>query len=286
MNIDAHFHAWQIARGDYGWLTPALAPIYRDVEVADWWQQAKGRGIGGGVLVQAAPTAAETAFLLQLADQHPQQVLGVVGWVDLQAADAAEQVRALAAHPRLKGLRPMLQDLAQTDWILQERVQAGLAAMADYGLVFDALIEPRHLPVIAELAQRHPTLPLVIDHGAKPRMQAPTAGPAMQQWQGGLQTLAQQTRSAPLMCKLSGLWTEAPAGEPCEHVRPWAQSLLEIWGAERLIWGSDWPVLELAGSYAQWRDWSVNLLAPLSPQQREAVLGGNAQRLYRLRAAD
>jgi L-fuconolactonase len=282
MNIDAHFHAWQIARGDYGWLKPDLATIYRDVEVADWWQQAKGRGIGGGVLVQAAPTAAETAFLLQLADQHPQQVLGVVGWVDLQAADAAEQVRALAAHPRLKGLRPMLQDLAQTDWIVQERVQAGLAAMADCGLVFDALIEPRHLPVIAELAQRHPALPLVIDHGAKPRMQAPTAGPATQQWQGGLQTLAQQTRSAPLMCKLSGLWTEAPAGEPCEHVRPWAQSLLEIWGAERLIWGSDWPVLELAGSYAQWRDWSVNLLAPLSPPQREAVLGGNASRLYRL----
>lgn len=282
MNIDAHFHAWQIARGDYGWLKPDLATIYRDVEVADWWQQAKGRGIGGGVLVQAAPTAAETAFLLQLADQHPQQVLGVVGWVDLQAADAAEQVRALAAHPRLKGLRPMLQDLAQTDWIVQERVQAGLAAMADCGLVFDALIEPRHLPVIAELAQRHPALPLVIDHGAKPRMQAPTAGPATQQWQGGLQTLAQQTRSAPLMCKLSGLWTEAPAGEPCEHVRPWAQSLLEIWGAERLIWGSDWPVLELAGSYAQWRDWSVNLLAPLSLPQREAVLGGNASRLYRL----
>jgi L-fuconolactonase len=212
----------------------------------------------------------------------------VVGWVDLQAADAAQQVRALASHPRLKGLRPMLQDLAQTDWILQERVQEGLAAMADCGLVFDALIQTRHLPVIAELAQRHPNLRLVIDHGAKPLMHAPTAGTAMQQgqdwqqWQGGLQTLAQQTRSAPLMCKLSGLWTEAPAGEPCEHVRPWAQALLEIWGAERLIWGSDWPVLELAGSYAQWHDWSVDLLAPLSPQQREALLGGNARRLYRL----
>ena len=288
MTIDAHFHAWHIARGDYGWLTPALAPIYRDVEVAHWWQQAKARAISGGVLVQAAPTAAETGFLLQLADQHPQEVLGVVGWVDLQAADAAQQVRALACHPRLKGLRPMLQDLAQTDWILQERVQEGLAAMADCGLVFDALIQTRHLPVIAELAQRHPNLRLVLDHGAKPLMHAPTAGPAMQQgqdwqqWQGGLQTLAQQTRSAPLMCKLSGLWTEAPAGEPCEHVRPWAQALLEIWGAERLIWGSDWPVLELAGSYAQWHDWSVDLLAPLSPQQREAVLGGNARRLYRL----
>jgi L-fuconolactonase len=182
----------------------------------------------------------------------------------------------------------MLQDLAQTDWILQEPAQEGLAAMADCGLVFDALIEPRHLAVIAELAQRHPTLPMVIDHGAKPRMRAPTAGQALQQrqqwqeWQGGLQTLAQQTRSAPLMCKLSGLWTEAPAGEPCEHVRPWAQALIEIWGAERLIWGSDWPVLELAGSYAQWHDWSVDLLAPLSPAQREAVLGGNARRLYRL----
>jgi L-fuconolactonase len=171
---------------------------------------------------------------------------------------------------------------------LQESVHAGLAAMADCGQVFDALIQTRHLAVIAELARRHPTLRLVIDHGAKPLMHAHTAGPAMQQgqdwqqWQGGLQTLAQQTRSAPLMCKLSGLWTEAPAGEPCEHVRPWAQALLEIWGAERLIWGSDWPVLERAGRYDQWHDWSVDLLAPLSPAQRQAVLGGNARRMYRL----
>ena len=280
MKIDAHFHAWQIARGDYGWLTPALGPIYRDVQVSHWWQQAQARGVGAGVLVQAAPTAAETAFLLQQADQHRQEVLGVVGWVDLLASDAAEQVRALAAHPRLKGLRPMLQDLAQTDWILQESVQAGLAAMADCGLVFDALIQPRHLAVIAELARRHPTLRLVIDHGAKPLMHASAAGQDLRQWHEGLQTLARQAPGA--MCKLSGLWTEAPAGAPCQQVQPWAQALLEIWGADRLIWGSDWPVLERAGRYDQWHDWSVDLLAPLSPAQRQAVLGGNARRMYRL----
>ena len=279
MNIDAHFHAWQIARGDYGWLTPELGPIYRDVSVGHWWEQARRQAVEGGVLVQAAPTAAETDFLLGLADQHP-QVLGVVGWVDLLAGDAPQQIRARAAHPRLKGLRPMLQDLAATEWILQQGAHQALVTMAECDLVFDALIQPRHLPIMAELVRRHPTLRVVIDHGAKPLMSA--SPQAMQHWRSGLQQLAEQTQADRLMCKLSGLWTEAPSGHPCEHVRPWAQTLLDIWGPERLIWGSDWPVLELAGRYDQWRSWSLSWLEPLGDAHRRAVLGGNAQRMYRL----
>ena len=281
MSIDAHFHTWQLERADYGWLTPALGPIYRDVQVADWWREAQPLGVQGGVLVQAAPTAAETEFLLQQAGQHP-QVLGVVGWVDLLAPDAPQQVQALAARPRLKGLRPMLQDIADTSWIAQDAAQPALAAMAECGLVFDALIQPRHLRVIARLAQRHPTLRIVVDHGAKPLMSAASGQTAFQDWRDGLQTLAQTTEAGRVMCKLSGLWTEAPAGQPCAHVQPWAQALLEVWGPERLIWGSDWPVLEMAGAYAQWRQFSEELLAACSDAQRQAVLGGNAQRMYRL----
>lgn len=279
MNIDAHFHAWRIDRGDYGWLTPALGAIYRDVPVGHWWLEAQSQSVQGGVLVQAAPTAAETDFLLHLADQNP-QVLGVVGWVDMLAPDAPLQIRARAAHPRLKGLRPMLQDLAATDWILQPAAHPALVAMADCNLVFDALIEPRHLAVMGELVERHPRLRVVIDHGAKPLMHA--APDAMQAWRSGLQQLAQHTQADRVMCKLSGLWTEAPQGQPCEHIRPWAQALIDIWGPERLIWGSDWPVLELVGSYAQWRSWSLKLLDPLAAAQRQAVLGGNARHMYRL----
>jgi L-fuconolactonase len=276
MPVDAHFHAWRLDRGDYGWLTPSLAPIYRDVAVSDWQAQAAPHGIGAGVLVQAAPTRAETLQLLAWADAHA-AVRGVVGWEDFAAPDAPARIVALARHPRLKGLRPMLQDIAQTDWILQDAVQPALQAMAGAGLVLDALIQPRHLPLMPEVARRHPTLRIVVDHGAKPQH-----GMAETQWRAPMQALAQATEADRVMCKLSGLWTEAPAGEGVAWTLPWAQALLQIWGPQRLIWGSDWPVLELVGHYSAWREASLQLLAPLDAAARDRVLGGNAWQIYRL----
>jgi L-fuconolactonase len=275
--IDAHFHCWQLARGDYGWLTPALAPIYRDVQVADWQQQAQAWGVMGGVLVQAAPTGQETRFLLQQAKDNP-AVLGVVGWIDMLAPDAVAQVAQCAEQPRLKGLRPMLQDLSDPDWILQPAIQPVLAAMARHGLVFDALIQPVHLPRILALTQAHPDLTVVVDHGAKPVIDAA----AMNVWAEPMAQLARQTHPDKVVCKLSGLWTEAPAGQPVAVVRPWCEALLQMWGPRRLLWGSDWPVLELAGSYAAWRASSLDVLARLSPEEQSAVLGDNARRIYRL----
>jgi L-fuconolactonase len=275
--IDAHFHSWQLARGDYGWLTADLAPIYRDVQVADWQAQAQRWGITGGVLVQAAPTAQETQHLLQLAQHHP-AVLGVVGWMDMLAPDALEQVAWCAAQPLLKGLRPMLQDLSDPDWILQPAIQPVLAAMARCGLVLDALIKPVHLPRILALTKEHPNLTVVVDHGAKPVIQTEALGA----WAEAMTQLARATDPARVVCKMSGLWTEAPAGQAVEAVRPWCEALMKTWGAQRLLWGSDWPVLELAGSYAEWRQLSLQLLAPWSEQDQNAVLGGNARRIYGL----
>ena len=274
MTIDAHFHCWQLARGDYGWLTPALAPICRDVAVSDWQAQAAPHGVTGGVLVQAAPTEAETAFLLAQADAHP-AVLGVVGWVDLLAGDAPARVNQLARHPRLKGLRPMLQDMMDTEWILQPALAPALQAMADCGLVFDALVRPAHLAHIETLAGRHPGLRIVIDHAGKPGI---ASGP-WQPWAEGMARLASQTG---VFCKLSGLLTEAGPAPAPGAVRPWAAHVLACFGADRLVWGSDWPVLELAGNYSQWLDETRQMLAGLSPQAQAAVMGGNARRLYRL----
>lgn len=276
LRVDAHFHAWQLARGDYGWLTPALGPIYRDVAVSDWQRHARAHGIEAGVLVQAAPTRAETTQLLAWADAHP-AVRGVVGWEDFGAPDAPARIQALAQHPRLKGLRPMLQDIEQTDWILQAQVQPALHAMAEAGLVLDALIQPRHLPLMPTLAARHARLRIVIDHGAKPQ-----PGMDAAQWLAPMQALAQATETERVMCKLSGLWTEAPAGSHADWTHPWAQALLQTWGPQRLIWGSDWPVLELAGSYADWHLATQQTLAGLSEAEHNAVLGGNAVRMYRL----
>ncbi|AYQ30554.1 MULTISPECIES: amidohydrolase [unclassified Polaromonas] len=275
--IDAHFHCWQLARGDYGWLTPALAPIYRDVAVADWKAQSVPHGITGGVLVQAAPAEAETQFLLAQADANP-AVLGVVGWVDLLAADAPARIEKLASHPRLKGLRPMLQDIADPEWILQPALAPALRAMADCGLVFDALVKSVHLPHILTLAARHPELRMVIDHCAKPDI----AAGEWQPWADGMARIAKETNA---MCKLSGLMTEAGPRPQPGAVRRWGEHVLQSFGADRVVWGSDWPVLELAGSYAQWWGETQQLLAGLDAKDQAAVMGGNAARLYRLGGA-
>ena len=285
--IDAHFHSWQLARGDYSWLTPAMGVIYRDVAVADWQKLAEPLGITGGVLVQAAPTAAETAHLLALADVHP-AVLGVVGWVDFMAADAVAQIEQLAKHPKLKGLRPMLHDLPDPDWILQPSVQLALAAMARLGLVFDALVRLVHLPHILKLAQLHPNLSIVIDHCGKPEI-ASGIDSAWQSWADGMAALADLPN---VTCKLSGLLTEAvkhPGISPDPNIcKPWVEHVLRLFGAGRVLWGSDWPVLELAGDYQTWFEECQSITHNLSQNKTktnsysENIFGKNARRIYKL----
>lgn len=274
MIVDAHFHCWEPARGDYGWLTPALAPIHRDVHVDDWRAESAPLGVAGGVLVQAAPTEAETRFLLAQADAHP-DVLGVVGWTDLLAPDAGERVRAMARHPLLKGLRPMLQDIPDERWILQPALEPAWAAIAECGLVFDALVKPAHLPHVLELARTHPRLRIVVDHAGKPCI-------AEGQWQPWADAIARIAGETDAMCKLSGLFTEAAMPLRAGAVRAWADHVLACFGPQRVVWGSDWPVLELAATYRAWWDETQWLLQRLAPQERAQVLGGNAVRLYGL----
>jgi L-fuconolactonase len=272
MIVDAHFHSWRLDRGDYGWLTPALTPIYRDVTIADWQQQSQPCGVTAGVLVQAAPSEAETDWLLAQA-RGDDSVLAVVGWADLLAPDAAARVAALALQSKLRGLRPMLHDIADPDWILQPALTPALQAMAHAGLVFDALVRPIHLPRVVELARRHPGLAIVVDHGAKPGI----AGGAWQPWADELARVAAQPNT---VCKLSGLLTEAGPAPRADAARRWARHVLATFGPERVLWGSDWPVLELAAGYPDWWQETKVLLDPLSPAQRAAVLGTNALRVY------
>jgi L-fuconolactonase len=272
--VDAHFHCWQLARADYGWLTPALAPIYRDVAVADWRAQAAPCGVLAGVLVQAAPTEAETEFLLAQAG-HEAAVLGVVGWVDLLATDAPERIARLAARPKLKALRPMLHDLPDPEWMLQPALAPALRAMVENGLAFDALVRPVHLAALLQLCLRHPDLRVVVDHAAKPDI----AAASWQPWADAMARIANQSQA---VCKLSGLLTEAGAGPAPQSTRRWAQHVLACFGTERVMWGSDWPVLELAATYATWWGESQAMLAGLGAAGRAAVLGDTARRIYRL----
>jgi L-fuconolactonase len=272
--IDAHQHFWRPARGDYGWLTPDLAPLYRDFLPADLAPLLERAAISGTVLVQAAPTEAETMFMFGLAEAHP-FIEGVVGWTDFEAPDAAERIAALAAHPKLVGLRPMIQDLPDDDWMLRPELTPAFDALVVHDLVFDALVFPRHLRNLATLLARHPNLRTVVDHGAKPAI----ASGEIADWASGIATIARETAA---FCKLSGLVTEAGEGWSVERLRPYVDHLLAEFGPTRLIWGSDWPVCTLAAEYEDWLHATDTLLQSCTAAEREAILGGNAIRVYRL----
>lgn len=272
VRIDAHQHFWSLARGDYGWLTPALRPIHRDFGPSDLAPLLATHGIERTILVQAAPTEAETAHLLDIAAKMP-FVAGVVGWTDFDAPDVAERITALAANPLLVGLRPMVQDIADDGWLARPELAPAFEAMIAHGLVFDALLKPRHIPAMLTVLERHPDLACVIDHGAKPDL----VDGDLTAWRSGMNALAKRPD---LTCKLSGLVTEAGPDWTLKTLRPVVEHLLATFGPDRLIFGSDWPVVTLRASYGQWIEAAETLLTNLTEAQRIAVFGGNAAKLY------
>jgi L-fuconolactonase len=273
MIVDAHQHFWDPARGDYGWLTPDL-PICRPYGPEDLRPLMNAAGVDGSILVQAAPTAAETDYMLEIARRTP-WVLGVVGWIDLEAPDAAAQVQARAAESLFLGVRPMLQDIPQADWILRRELEPALVAIAAERLVFDALILSHQTGVVDELARRHSSLSIVLDHGAKPKLGDRAA---MAAWHDAMTKLARRPNVA---CKLSGLFTELPPDGDPALVREVAHILLDLFGPSRLLWGSDWPVLTLAADYRRWHAEAQAAIAARGPDAVAAVMGDNATRLYR-----
>jgi L-fuconolactonase len=273
MIVDAHQHFWDPARGDYGWLKPDN-PIHRVFGTNDLRPLLVQTGVDATILVQAAPTPEESDFLLGIARKTP-WVLGVVGWIDLAAADAADEVRRRTSDPLFLGVRPMLQDLADPDWILQPGLEPALNAIAAEGLVFDALIFSHQLAAITELARRHPQLALVLDHAAKPRL---GDADAMLGWAQGIEALAALPN---VSCKISGLLTEVQPGGTRDDVARAIGVLFDLFGAQRLIWGSDWPVLTLAGDYQGWFELVREAIAAKESSAVRAVMGDNAVRVYR-----
>jgi L-fuconolactonase len=278
MRIDAHHHLWRPARGDYGWLTPNLHALYRDFDAEDLEPMLRTANIDATILVQAAPTEAETEYLLAIA-QQTSWIAGVVGWVDLAAPDAVTRVARLTKRSRLVGLRPMLQDLPDPNWILTPDVSDGIRAMATHGLVFDALVRETQLPAIAQLAELFPTLSIVLDHAGKPLID----GSPSLAWQGVMRALADLPN---MSVKLSGLLTEAPVGSGPDILKPYVGWLFETFGPDRILWGSDWPVLNTAGTYQEWVAMTEALIGGLSAQAREAIWGGTAARIYGIGGKD
>ncbi|MCY3940334.1 MAG: amidohydrolase family protein [Gammaproteobacteria bacterium] len=272
LRIDAHQHFWKVERNDYGWLTPALEPLYRDYGPGDLAPMLQDAGIDRTILVQAAPTVAETRFLLELAGRTD-LVAGVVGWIDMESPDAATVLADLARHPKLVGIRPMIHNIEDEAWITRPDLAPATEAVIDAGLCFDALVRPQHLPYLLEFLQRHPDLKTVIDHGAKPVI----AEGLWQPWAERMSELAERTGA---YCKLSGLLTEASPDQGYDDLLPYMEHLLTTFGPERLMWGSDWPVLLLAGAYPGWFAIAARFLNSLDEADRAQVLGGTATRFY------
>ena len=269
--IDSHQHFWRLERGDYGWLTPALEAIHRDYLPEDLAPLLARAGVSSTILVQAAPTEAETRFLLDLARAH-EFVAGVVGWVDFESEAAAASIAALATDPKLVGLRPMIQDHPDPLWMLRPDLAAAFEAMIDHDLAFDALVLPVHLPALREFSDLYPDLRMVVDHGAKP----PLRSGDLQLWKDRITRIAEVPT---VVCKLSGLVTEAGSASPAALAES-VDHLLKVFGPERLMWGSDWPVCELVCSYEEWLQSSEMLLVKLSGAQRDRIYAGTAREFY------
>ena len=274
--IDAHQHYWSLGRGHNDWPPPALAAIFRDFAPEDLKPHLAAAGMTKTVLVQAAPNLAETEFLLDLAARE-ETVAAVVGWVDLWSPDVRDDLQRFRQHPKFRGIRPMLQGIEDSFCILQPQAIALLETLPELGLRFDALIQPRHLPVISALADRLPDLPIVVDHAAKPFISRGIIEP----WRADMAALARREN---VCVKLSGLVTEAGPDWSIDRLRPYVRHLLEVFGPQRIMFGSDWPVVNLDAGYAEWWQAANALLGDLDAAARNAVFSTTAARFYDIEA--
>jgi L-fuconolactonase len=278
--IDAHQHFWQLNRGapyDYRWLEkPALAKIRRDYLPADLKPHLDATGVTHTVFVQTQHHLDENRWVLGLADAHP-WIVGVVGWVDLKARDVAEQVAEFRSHPKFVGVRHIVHDEADDNFILRDDVLHGLHVLERLRVPYDLLFYVKHLKHAATVARTVPDLPLVIDHLAKPRIK----DHAVDDW---LPHFAAAAKYPNVYCKLSGMVTEADHQHwKVDDLRPYVMKALELFGPDRCMYGSDWPVSELAGTYEQVHGALAEIVKTLSADEQAAIFSGTAKKFYGLK---
>jgi L-fuconolactonase len=280
MRIDSHQHFWRYEPAEYGWIDAGMASLRRDWLPSDAQREMARAGFDACVAVQARQTLEETHWLLALGDAHP-VIAGVVGWIDLQAPDVRRQLELLAGYSKLVGLRHIVQSEPDDRFLLRPAFGRGLALLEEFGLAYDLLVYSRHLPVAAEFASRFPGQRIVLDHLAKPDIRG---GGALGSWERDLRALAAHGN---VWGKLSGLVTEADwTGWTPQQLRPYLDVAFDCFGPERLMIGSDWPVCTVAADYGRTMAVVVDYLAGRPASERDAVLGGNAQRFWNLRAVD
>lgn len=275
MILDAHHHFWRFTEEEFGWIGDDMAAIRRDFLPGDLEPELAAAGVDGVITVQARPTLEETDWLLSLRREHG-FMKGVVGWLPLADPGIDGLLERRAADPGLVGVREVVQ--AMPDGFLDDPAfNRGVSRLKDHGLVYDLLVVERQLPAAIRFADRHPDQPMVLDHIAKPLIKEGV----MEPWAGRIRHLAERPH---LTCKLSGLVTEADLLNWKTHeLLPYLEVVLEAFGPDRLMLGTDWPVCRAADcGYRQWVDQIRAFVAPLSAPEQAAILGGNAARIYGL----
>jgi L-fuconolactonase len=276
MKIDSHHHLWAINDTDYVWMSDAHAVIRRDFLSDDLDEVLDGSCIDGSVAVQARQMVEETDFLLGIADANP-RIRGVVGWVPLCGNGGEPFLETYAAHPKLVGVRHVVHDEPDDDFILRPDFNEGIRNLSKYGLRYDILIFWKHLPQTIRFVDRHPDQVFVVDHIAKPRI---AAGAFDDEWAAGIRELAKREN---VSCKVSGMLTEV-RGETwdIDLLRPYFDTVYQAFGPQRVMFGSDWPVCLLRSPHAVWTRICADLTSSLSADEQAAFWGGNAARIYQL----
>jgi L-fuconolactonase len=273
--IDSHQHFWDLSRFDYYWMPPGPNVLKRSYLPADMQPLLRHNGVDETVLVQAHQSLAEAGFLQELADANP-FIAGVVAWADLTAPDVGRVLERLARHPKVVGIRHIVEDERDDDWLLRPDAVRGLRELARTRLAYDVLVKPRHMKSVPRLAEQVPDLRMVVDHIAKPFIRERRTEP----WATDMAAIA----SIPgVYCKVSGLVTEADhARWTVEDLKPYVHRVVDLFGYERLMFGSDWPVCLLAGSYTRVFRAALAAIGLVSADDRAKFLGRNARAFYRL----
>lgn len=274
--IDAHHHLWRYTEQEYGWIDDAMHGLRRDFLPDDLTAEMHAAGVDGAVAVQARQTLEETRWLLELAEGC-EGIRGVVGWAPIAGAEFRESIQEFAGRPKLKALRHIVQAEPDENYLLREDFNRGIRAMLGSGLVYDILVYERHLPQVIEFVDRHPEQAFVLDHVAKPRIREGL----LELWGARIRELAKREN---VWCKVSGMVTEADWGAwTPETLRPYLDVVVEAFGPARLMAGSDWPVCLVACGYGQWFEVLESYFAEFSETERDAVFGGTATSVYRLK---
>ncbi len=271
-SVDAHHHFWHPARGDYGWMPADDPKLSRPYGPSDLLETLCATGVERTVLVQAAPSVEETEYLLGIADTSP-VFAKVVGWIDFEDTGQLDTLKRLAGHPKFVGVRPMIQDLPDDNWMLRPDIQWAFEALVDLDLTFDCLGFPRHLENFHTLLTRYPEMRAVLDHCMKPQIR----DGAFDGWAEGMTRLGEETSAC---CKLSGIVTEADTDWSVPVLQPYVDHVFGAFGAERVMWGSDWPVVRLRLEYADWFGMCQKLTAALTEAQRRFVFSDTARKFY------